>query len=149
MHHDYACITSRIAENPTWWDEHGVPRYAVFAPSDSPNIYAREVALLLIECQACGHEFRVGMTSDMYDRALGRPTLHDLVLSGEIHYGDPPNIGCCPSGPTMNSVPRRVLEFWRTDYVQWSRVVELEVELDPKWMRDDEDTDGARGRSSG
>ena len=40
------------------------------------------------------------------------PTLSERIRDMTIAYGDPPNIGCCPAGPTMNSVPRRVLEYW-------------------------------------
>ena len=36
----------------------------------------------------------------------------DLILTHELHYGDPPNDGCCDAGPTMNSVPHRVIEYW-------------------------------------
>ena len=37
-----------------------------------------------------------------------------------------------PAGPTMNSVPRRVLEFWRNDRFDWERVPELEIDIDPE-----------------
>ena len=48
---------------------------------------------------------------------------------GSFHYGDPPP-HCCPSGATMNSVPRAVLEFWRRDGegVRWHRDQTHEVE---------------------
>ena len=50
------------------------------------------------------------------------------VEDGSLHYGDPPNIGCCPSGPTMNCEDLKVLEFWvrSADSFDWERKTELE-----------------------
>lgn len=42
----------------------------------------------------------------------GNSSLKDLIQRKEIYYGDPPNIGCCPSGPTMNSIPVKIVEYW-------------------------------------
>jgi hypothetical protein len=69
------------------------------------------------------------------DGALAR-----RVEADEIHYGDPPNVECCPAGPTMNSVPLRVVEFWRRGVPRdWERVPELEVSIDVEWFRDEVD----------
>lgn len=142
MRHHYDCIRSRIPEPPKWFDEEGAPRYDDFSPRDAANIYAREAVLLHVECQNCGHPFKVCMTTDAVAEALGRPVLSERVKDGSIHYGDPPNIGCCPSGPTMNSVPRRVLEFWRYawNYPEsedgWGRVPALEIAIEPDWASD-------------
>lgn len=38
--------------------------------------------------------------------------LSDLIAACALEYGDPPNIECCAAGPSMSSVPRRVLEYW-------------------------------------
>lgn len=157
---------------PLWWDENGVPRFGTHHPRLCPNIYAEEVALLLIRCQACEHEFRVQMARDSMSlvrqlmqqqagiadkiptlsledlraeyEALNMDlitvgsgptkrfrTLADEVRDGSIHYGDPPNIDCCPAGPTMNCDDLAVLEFWdRTDpdFV-WARRSDLEIKL--------------------
>lgn len=126
MHHHYSDITDKLGE-PTWWDENAVPRYCEFGPNRGANIYAAEIALLLIACQGCGQEFRVAMSTGSYELTMGQPKLSDLVTSGRVHYGDPPNARCCPAGPTMNSEPLRVIEFW--DRRAESRVPELEGEI--------------------
>lgn len=138
MNHHYRDIRSRITEEPTWFDEAAVPRYCAFSPMETANIYATEVALLLIACQACGREFRVCMTSSAMDVVLERGLVSELIQSGQLHYGDPPNVECCPAGPTMNSVPRQVLEFWRLGKGHaYERDPALEVALKPDWLRDD------------
>lgn len=145
MKHHYTDILSRIAEPPTWFDENGTPRYGAFHPSALPDIYAREACLLLIRCQNCGTEFQVGMSWSQSDAVLRKqPSLRSLIESGEIHYGDPPNMHCCPSGPTMNSVPVRVLEFWESDCRAdnwWLRVKgsPLECEIKCDWDGNDLD----------
>jgi hypothetical protein len=128
----YGDITQRIAEEPKWWDENGVPRYSVFSPDDTPNIYAREAVLYLIACQECGAEFEV--TED-WSWWPGRETpLSQVLQTGLLHYGDPPRHGGpqgCRAGDTMNSIPKRVLQFWRQEQGEWRRVAELEaVRLD-------------------
>jgi hypothetical protein len=52
MNTEYDDIRALTAEPPKWWDEFAVPRYCDFRPRSAANIYAREAALLLIECQA-------------------------------------------------------------------------------------------------
>lgn len=127
MKRNYEDITSRIAEEPQWFDEVGTPRYGPFEPGLQGDIYAREVALISIECQNCGHRFEVCLSAGPASTRMkglvrltkaGAPilTLADLIRAGHIHYGDPPNIGCCPSGPTMNSIPLRVLQYWKHCY---------------------------------
>lgn len=106
MNNEYFDIRDRIADPPKWWDEFAVPRYCDFVPRQAANIYASEAALVLIECQACGTSFRVCMS--------GRGTqVADEIRSGELHYGDPPNVQCCASGPSTNCVDIRVIEYWR------------------------------------
>lgn len=161
------------AVTPSWYDEHGVPRFAVHHPKLSPDIYADEIALLLISCQSCGTEFRVQMTSSSFTRLRAQmfrgcfgevakmliealdlleaagtaarvkemrarlnelrsmpvTSLRDSILAGTIHYGDPPNAGCCPAGPTMNCWDLRVLEFWHQHDHEWRRDPVLEREL--------------------
>lgn len=128
MNHHYADIRDLIDEEPHWWDEHAVPRYCYFMPGECANIYAREVALLQIECQACARKFEVCMSSDPFDSST---SFADAVRQGTIHYGDPPNIACCPAGATMNSVPLEVLQFWRraSRGGGWERIRDLERSL--------------------
>ena len=139
MNHHYRDITDQLGKKPPWWDEHAVPRYCDFAPEETADIYARETCLLEIECQGCGESFKVCMSGCGYGFGPEgfedwRGSLARAVEDGSIHYGDPPNNGCCPSGPTMNSIPRRVLQFWRKDQRhEWERVPELEVQLECEW----------------
>ena len=156
MNHHYSDIRARIEEEPTWWDEYAVPRYGPFTPDDGADIYAREIALVLIRCQNCGAPFKVAFSWNAYrlnyERVEGvdhegQPlfrmapalSLSERIPEGRIHYGDPPNAGCCAAGPTMNCEDERVLEFWRKDWHDhdspthpWARCPELEIEL-PGW----------------
>jgi hypothetical protein len=138
MHNDYRDIRERIAEPPGWWDEAGVPRYGAFAPVKIWNVYAREVALMKIACQACGTLFEVALSS-------GRaPEIADAIRSNELHYGDPPNTGCCVGGDTMNSTPLRVLGYWRRDQTtgfEWQRDRSLEVAIKADRAQDNADGD--------
>ena len=118
MHRHYRDILSRIRQEPVWFDENAVPRFCEFSPSETANIYAQEVAFVLISCQGCGRDFRVAFTEMNLRNKLWNKKNHkiknisDLIEDGSIHYGDPPNIKCCPAGPTMNSIPVRVIEYW-------------------------------------
>lgn len=128
----YGDIRSRIKDDVLWHDEYGVPRYEPFTPDACANIYAREAVLLGIECQGCGAEFMVAMTSDTMDAVRGERTLASRIEDHSIHYGDPPNTGCCGAGPTMNSIPRAVLQFWKSTIgpARWQRVGTLERRID-------------------
>jgi hypothetical protein len=131
MNTDYSDIRSRIPEPPNWFDEHAVPRYCPFAPSEASDIYAKEVVLLLVECQACEHEFRVCLSWSAMDGVRDIPPLS--ANPAGLEYHDPPNVECCAAGPTMNSVPIRVLEFWRKERFDWERVPAFEVESACRW----------------
>ena len=136
MHANYDDIRSRINEPPIWFDEVAVPRYVEFAPAHLSNIYAKEAALVLIACQACGTRFKVAFSrstmDDVYDRMANRSSqrLAEAIRAGTIHYGDPPNIGCCPAGPTMNCDDLRVIEFWHRPDLEWVRDGSLEMAIE-------------------
>ena len=173
----------RCEAKPLWYDQSGTPRFKAHHPDLCADIYADEVALVRIACQACAHEFLVQLSRSAHDDmdylarvgahgtlprlldetlamlgvALGAgpssmlndmtsiaaefaaqrkrrpPTLAEQVTDGSIHYGDPPNSGCCPAGPTMNCEDLAVVEFWRryrtTVREGWQRVSELEIAL--------------------
>lgn len=148
----YADITKRLGP-PLWWDAHGVPRYDEFQPDLGSEIYADEVVLLDIRCQSCGCQFTVSMNRtnafEMVRAELRKRRLADLdpalrekltvepgrrladrIRDGSIHYGDPPNLPCCPSGPTMNCEDWRVLQYWHRERAgDWQREPALEVPL--------------------
>lgn len=124
MNHHYRDIRDRLGA-PAWWDDAAVPRYCDFSPHETNDIYARQAVLMEIACQDCGTRFLVALT-------VG--PLSDLITDIDtLHYGDPPNAGCCPAGPTMNSVPVRVVEFWQRDSIDWERRPELEREIACDW----------------
>lgn len=138
MKHRYSDITENIDERPQWWDEAGVPRYCEFSPRAVNNIYASEVALLEIACQSCQTRFQVAMSWHMRENLVRNerfhiPPLHEQIKNNSIHYGDPPNYGCCPAGPTMNSIPLRVIEFWQKQYLEFVRLPEYERKNECEW----------------
>lgn len=145
MNHHYNDIRVHIATPPDWFDENAVPRWGAFSPQNTANIYADEAVLLKIRCQNCGRPFLVCMSSSESQRLMASvralesglaPSLADEVRAKSIEYGDPPNIECCPSGPTMNSEPDRVVEFWRRNAQHdWERVPELEVDVEAEWAK--------------
>jgi hypothetical protein len=71
------------------------------------------------------------------DRHHGIPSLADRIPLGRVEYGDPPNVGCCPVGPTMSSDSLRVLEFWRRSAGRWERVPALEIDVVPGLAKED------------
>lgn len=132
MWHSYDDIISRLGD-PQWWDEAGVPRYCDFEPEATNNIYINEAVLLLIACQSCCQRFKVALSWGALDKIWHKvPSLSQRVSDNTIHYGDPPNTDHCPAGPTMNSIPLTVLEFWRREdgFEEWQRVPDLERDID-------------------
>lgn len=139
MKSNYRDIRERIPDEPTWYDENGCPRYAPFHPDLSPNIYAREVALLEIACQECGRHFLVEVNASPYfDEPLGASLLlwQERVKRGDknatmpIHYGDPPrHNGDCAAGDVMNCYDLCIVEFWVKEKFDWVRHPELEITL--------------------
>lgn len=131
MNHYYSDIREKLGQ-PLWWDEFAVPRYIEFAPDERADVYAVEVVLLLIQCQNCHQQFKVAMSKGTIDMMRGKPSLAEQIGDKSIHYGDPPNDQCCPPGPTMNSEPIRVLEYWRRskNLLKWERNETLEVPLE-------------------
>ena len=123
MHEGYKDIRSRLGE-PLWWDDRAVPRYDPFVPQLAASVYADEVALLLIACQGCRRTFAVAATSAWPGL---RGTLLKSIREQPWCWGDPPNVECCPAGPTMNSEALAVLEYWVRDAKHdWERMREYE-----------------------
>ena len=153
MFADYSDIRSLIKQRPKWFDEQRVPRYSDFHPKMAANIYTKQAALVLISCQSCGETFSVcitGITNDESQR-LGK-SLADELQDGTLDYGDPPNIGCCSPGLSMNSIPRRILQYWVLDPKEWQwyrdetieglYVPELREEWQKQMYRELPDEDG-------
>jgi len=137
----YEDITSRIIEKPTWYDENGVPRYGMFKPDSTPDIYADEIVLLRIACQDCDKLFLVEMSWGYHQKVLDRHAesfstrMRQWIKKGEdrkdtwspLHYGDPPNHDCV--GDTMNCIDIEVIEFWKRKDFDWKRVKKFEIEI--------------------
>ncbi len=150
MHNNYIDITDRIVESPSWWDVNGTPRYGEFSPASLPDIYADEAVLYKIQCQNCNHFFNVSeslsyldkmktiMTHryitdkekfDMKSKEIFSRSLSDSIKDKTLHYGDPPNNGCCNSGATMNCNDIKVLQYWKKKNHEWKRFPEFELLL--------------------
>lgn len=121
MHHRYEDITSRIAEPPTWYDEHGTPRYGVFHPSHCPDIYTTQVVLLRIACADCHERFDVEIHAGLFEE----------LKPMKLHYGDPPSHGCV--GDSMNCDDLAVLQVWHKPFPgEWVRHPEMEGFIDDR-----------------
>ena len=107
VNHSFRDIISRIAEDPSWWDSNGTPRYGKFSPDQCPDIYSDTVVLLRIACQDCGCEFDVEMHASLWCGSFNPQ---------KLHYGDPPSHGCI--GDTMNCDDIAVLEVWHRSSVE-------------------------------
>jgi peptidoglycan/xylan/chitin deacetylase (PgdA/CDA1 family) len=138
MKRRYADILDRIPEEPQWFDEHAVPRFCAFAPDRIADIYAEETALVEIACQSCDHRFPVAFSLGRMEKLLhkARP-LEERVRERSIGFGDPPNIECCPAGPTMTADAVRVIEFWSKKSFDWKRRPELEISLEEPEQEDE------------
>ena len=112
MWDDYNDIRSRIPEEPKWWDQNGCPRYNDPIPSNCSDIYAEYVAFMEIACQTCDHRFIVEASLSMMRRTVYKIEWNPL----DLHYGNPPNIGCCPGGATMTSTRKMLISAWKRDH---------------------------------
>lgn len=110
MRQSYEDIIRR-AGRPDWFDENGVPRYGRFIPDRVSNVYAREAALVSICCRNCGASFEVA-----FSRPSPSPvpslSVAELIKTGQLSYGDPPNTKCCLKGMFAGSLTKKILEYW-------------------------------------
>jgi hypothetical protein len=132
---DYKDIISKLGK-PVWYDEVGCPRYCKFEPKRTNNIYSKEAVLLLIRCQACHEQFKVCLSEDLWSlrniTADYDYSLLERIISGAIHYGDPPRHDYnknCIAGSTMNCEDIKVLEYWSIEDMKWIRDRSLEIRL--------------------
>lgn len=117
----YEDIKEKIKQEPIWYDTHGVPRYKLFHPKFSPNIYATECCLVKIRCQYCEQEFLVELNAS--DDNLKR-----LMKQNDLYCGDPPRHDCV--GDTMTCDEINIVEFWeRNGKCDWKRNKKYEVKL--------------------
>jgi hypothetical protein len=135
MFNDYSDITDRIAEPPTWFDEHGVPRYGDFEPHKVANIYAIEVAVVEVACQGCRQKFQVAFSFHVprgLEEMVGNCiSLAEAIRKGLLWYGDPPNYNHCRSGVADTCYELRVLQYWSrpAGFGKWVRDSQLEIDL--------------------
>lgn len=141
MNLNYRDILSRISEPPRWFDEHAVPRFVTFAPNEVADIYCNEAVLAEIACQGCGRLFQVAFSLSPISRMVAKNNkpLSEEICGRTLHYGDPPNVDCCAAGPTMNSEPKRVIEYWIREKFEWIRKPEFEVDIEPAWAKSGSD----------
>lgn len=125
MRTNYEDIIEKLGE-PLWYDVYGVPRYCPYRPEEG-TVYPEASCYMEIACQACQKSFNVVSEHDRYsgpcilpEHKEGEDTW-DAV--GSFHYGDPPIHGCV--GDTMNSVPIRIIEFWRRMDLNWCKIDSL------------------------
>lgn len=130
MKTNYQDIVALAPTKPLWFDEQGVPRFCEFHPTRVVHRDAEEVALVEVQCQACGAAFPVALSwrSHDYDREMldlppmPRLTAGNKAMPHSYAYGDPPNTGCCRSGATMSSEFLRLLQMWtRPRFGVWDR----------------------------
>lgn len=128
MRTNYEDIISKLGE-PIWYDVYGVPRYCEYKPEEG-TVYPEASCYMEIACQACQKSFNVVQERDKYH--AGPPMVLPEVKEGDsdswdtvgsFHYGDPPIHGCV--GDTMNSVPIKVIEFWRRLDCRWEKIERL------------------------
>lgn len=104
MKNNYSDIIAK-AGKPFWYNENGVPRYTEFHPFKCVHKDSDEVALVEVKCQSCGESFLVALTLPAADRLT-------QINGKSLHYGDPPNVGCCCAGPTMSSEFNAIIQVW-------------------------------------
>jgi hypothetical protein len=134
----YRDILEAAGKPPLWWDRNGTPRFAPFRPELCPNIYAKEVALLLIECGGCQKRFHVEVHSHQYTERLLSTAMAEMAAPNQTleppDYGDPPRHECQSAGETMHADTIQVLEFWEQSRTtgNWQRRPDLEIAL--RWV---------------
>jgi len=133
MKNDYSDILTRLGP-PLWWDELGVPRYDDFSPQLIAFPSNNQAALIEIACQSCGQTFQVSLSSSQEE-------FFKAAQARLLKYGDPPVAGCCELGATMNSEPRKILQFWKREKRNWQRQEGLEGPLECLWAKENTKSD--------
>lgn len=124
MKRAYDDILSLTDRKPSFFQKDGVPRWADFRPGESTGTSTCDCAIVEIACQLCDARFHVLMESTSIDRM----TIAEAIRGNTLRYLDPPNVGCCRSGPSMTSTTIRVIEYWERQHAfQWRRDASLEM----------------------
>lgn len=142
----YSDILERLGD-PLWWDQRGVPRYEPFHPS-MVGIDADVVVLATIQCQFCGHPFRVAIEIDHWDHPRIVATawndgerVVEALQRESVGYGDPPRLltPCCEAGVTATSEIHGIHEVWvfgmRDKVTKWYKVEGWEFDPASKTRR--------------
>jgi hypothetical protein len=77
-------------------------------------------------------EFLVAYTT----RSHGNVSLKEKIENSVIqeYLDDPPNVQCCPSGPTMGSIGLKVERFYKQNKsYKLKRMKKYEVDIKPHW----------------
>jgi len=96
---------------PTWYDEHGVPRFCHATPELVATAYPDQVCFLFVMCQHCQRVFPVALA---YQTHAGEE--RDLVTRARtrtLYYGEPPWHNCL--GDNYNALATRVHALWQLD----------------------------------
>lgn len=126
----YGEILAQFNFPPLWFNEFGCPRWTEFHPQHAGDVYATQCLLVEIQCQNCYAAFYVCMSVCDFEIHIHKRNLFDEIARKTLSYGDPPNIRCCPAGPTMNSETIRVVQAWsRMLGGQWVRQPNLEIDF--------------------
>lgn len=128
MHQCYQDIMYRAGQ-PQWFDENAVPRYGCFAPDRLANTYAREAALVRVNCRSCGTSFDVAFSWPS-SSPVPRRSIAERIPCGQLNSGDPPNVKCCVNGPYVGTIAKLVIEYWRKAGSHRSWIREKNHELD-------------------
>jgi len=123
----YDDIEDRLGK-PLWWDQHGCPRYARFAP-ELVTVYAQVASLIEVACQACSKRFTVGQPGLTAGEIVMSTALQGLTKADfernlqrfPLEYGDVQGHGRC-AGETMTTDLIRVLELWSREKGAWQLV---------------------------
>lgn len=132
MHQIYKEILDAFDTPPLWFTEGGFPRWCEKHPANCDDIYADQVVFAVIGCQGCMKTFKVAFSSNKMARLMGEQVcLLSQINNRSLHYGDPPNVQCCPAGPTMNSQLLLIEQVWERDLEKlqtWQRLQDFEDE---------------------
>lgn len=120
----YEDILALTDAKPSWWDEHGVPRFAPFHPR-LLGVHDEIGLLVILECAECGARLPVGVGYPLYDPDEGYKMTAGERIAG-FFRDDPPRHGCPGAGETMTANLVGVEQVWEFFQGAWVRLPVLE-----------------------